>query len=390
VIALGWVSLLTDVASEMIFPLLPRFIDTELKAGKLGLGVIEGIAESISALMRLPSGALSDRMARRKPLILVGYGIAGLVRPLMGLVVAPWQALCVRSLDRFGKGMRGAPRDALIAAVTTPDRRGWAYGYHRAMDHAGAAVGPLLATAFLWFFPGELRTLFLLALIPGIAVMLVVWFGVKEESLPAANENESDDAERSQRKMSWSLAQFPSRFRWLLLALAVFTLGGSSDAFLLLRAEELGFAAWQLPILWCVFHIAKSAANRWGGRLSDKFDPRILLVAGWLLYAGIYLGFGWATNVLHAAGLFFVYAIYYGLVEPAEKTLISRSVSPELRGTAFGWFDLTTGLMAFPASAVFGYLWKEPQFGAHVAFAFGAALALLAAVLLVATVRREK
>lgn len=383
VVALGWVSLLTDVASEMIFPLLPRFIDVELKAGKLGLGIIEGIAEAVAALTRLPSGALSDRMARRKPLIFIGYSIAGLVRPLMGFVTAPWQALCVRTVDRFGKGMRGAPRDAMIAGVTSHDSRGRAYGFHRAMDHAGAAVGPLLATVFLWFFPSQMRTLFLLALVPGIAVLVVLWFGVREE--PAASSEKSLKA----RELKWSLAQFPKKFRWFLLSLAVFTLGNSSDAFLLLRAEELGFAVWQLPILWCLYHFAKSVANHFGGRLSDRFDPRKPLIVGWSIYAAVYIGFGWATNVLHAAVLFFAFAIHYGLVEPAQKTLVSRWIVPELRGTAFGWFDLIVGVAAFPASAVFGLIWHSTAWGATGAFCYGAALALIAAILLAVTVREQ-
>lgn len=385
VLALGWVSLLTDVASEMIFPLLPRFIDTELKAGKLGLGIIEGIAETAASLTRLPSGALSDRMARRKPLIFVGYSIAGLIRPLMGLVSAPWQALFVRTIDRFGKGMRGAPRDAMIAGVTSPDSRGRAYGFHRAMDHAGAATGPLLGSAFLWFWPGQLRTLFLLAIIPGLAVLFVLWFGVQEK--PA---DRFEKPENNARHLKFSLTQFPNNFRWFLLTLAVFTLGGSSDAFLLLRAEELGFSTWQLPILWSLFHVAKSAANHWGGRLSDRFNPQWLLILGWLIYAAVYVGFGWATQAIHVAVLFFVYAIYYGLVEPAEKTLVARWIAPELRGTAFGWFDLIVGVGAFPASAVFGLIWHSSGWGAAGAFCYGAALALFATILLAVTVRNDR
>ena len=398
-IALGWVSLLTDVATEMVFPLLPRFIDTVLGAGKLGLGLIEGVAESTAALVRLPSGVWSDRLRRRKPLVLAGYSVAGLVRPLMGLAVAPWQALVIRFTDRLGKGMRGAPRDALIADVTDPSVRGRAFGFHRAMDHAGAAIGPVLAFVFISLWPMHLRTLFLLTLVPGLIVLAVLLIAVREPprrpatsdlpedhpSGPPALTESAAGVQSSQPGPRWSLAAFAPHFRWFLLALVVFTLGNSTDAFLLIRAEELGVPYRYLPLLWFAFHVAKSAANLFWGRWSDRLDPRRLILAGWLVYAAVYLGFGFAHTVLEVAVLFLLYAVYYGLTEPAEKALVALWVPADLRGTAYGWYNLMIGVMALPASLIFGGIWQLTAWGAPAAFAFGAALSLVAAALLAMT-----
>jgi MFS family permease len=395
VIALGWVSLLTDVATEMIFPLLPLFIDQTLRAGKLGVGIVEGMAESISAFLRLPSGIWSDRLGRRKPLLLAEYGIAGLARPLMGLVTAPWQALLIRCTDRFGKGLRGAPRDALIAEITPRHSRGRAFGFHRAMDHAGASIGPLIGFTFLALWPQDLsdplRTLFLLAFVPGIAVLAVLVFGVREEreeAKPRHSHSEPvGDNTGAPVSFQWSLRAFDSRFRWLLLALAIFTLGNSSDAFLLLRAEELGIPVAYLPLLWSGFHVAKSAANFLLGRWADRFDPRLLLMTGYLIYTAIYLGFGFASSWGEVLVLFLLYSLFYGLSEPSEKLLVSRLVPRKLRGTAFGWHHLGSGVMALPASVLFGLIWKVSPWGAAGAFTLGAVLALLATIVLAVGVR---
>lgn len=380
VVALGWASLLTDVASEMIFPLLPRFIDRELGGGKIGIGLVEGVAETVSSLLRLPGGVWSDRLARRKPLVFAGYGVAGVIRPLMGLVATPLQAVVIRALDRVGKGIRSAPRDALLADAIVPDERGRAFGFHRAMDHAGAALGPLLAFAFLTFWPNAVRTLFLLSIVPGISVLVVLWWGVREAKHVNAPEPAAKVVEG--RSAGWSLAAFSPRFRWFLLALVLFALGGSSDAFLLRRAEELGVSERLIPLLWLVFHVAKSGLNLIGGRWADRFSPGILLLAGWAIYAATYLGFGWATTGLHAWGLFLVYALHYGLTEPAEKLLVTQWVPAEFRGSAFGWFHLAVGLTALPANALFGAIWNSPTWGLHWAFGFTVATTVAATVVL--------
>jgi MFS family permease len=396
VLALGWVSLLTDVASEMIYPLLPRFIERSLRAGTLGLGLIEGLAESTSALLRLPSGAWSDRLSRRKPLIVLGYGLASIVRPLMGLAVAPWQALAIRWTDRLGKGLRSAPRDALIADVTPEAQRGRAFGFHRAMDHAGAAIGPLVAYAFLRVWPGRERELFLATMVPGAAVLVVLLVAVRERQKGRVTRVESPKPAGALRPTEptpppidnrpLAVANpFHPRFRWFLAALALFVLGNSTDAFLLLRAEALDIAAADLPLLWFAFHVAKSGANLLGGRWADRIDPRRLLLVGWLIYAAVYAGFALATQAWHAVALFLVYAAYYGLAEPAEKALVARWSPVARRGAGFGWYNLVVGLGALPASVLFGWLWMSAASGPAIAFTCGAGFALLGCITLAGT-----
>src|SRR5205085_309630 len=271
---LGLASLLNDVASEMIFPLLPDFLLTVLGGNRFSLGVIEGAADSAASLLKLWSGGRSDRAGRRKGFVLFGYSLAALARPLIGAAVAPWQVFAVRVTDRIGKGVRTSPRDALIADSTDPAIRGRAFGFHRAMDHLGAAIGPLLATGFLWFWPDQLRTLFLLTVVPGLLVVVLLVIFLKET--PAA--------ESSKEPIRLTLKPFNRNFRLYLLSLIVFTLGNSSDAFLLVRAAELGVPTVLLPILWTVFHIAKSIGNWLLGQAADRFGPRRFIFLGWFVY----------------------------------------------------------------------------------------------------------
>ena len=247
---LGWASLLNDTASEMIFPLLPTFLITVLAGNRFTLGIIEGAADSIASLLKLWSGDRSDQSERRKGFVLFGYAVPALTRPIIGLVFAPWQLFALRMGDRIGKGIRTSPRDALIADSTDPSVRGRAFGFHRAMDHLVAAVGPLLATCFLWWWPEQLRTLFLLTLVPGLLVVALLWFGLREPKqtgTPAPAE-----------PFRPSLKPFDPNFRLYLLTLLVFTLGNSSDAFLLVRAGELGVPAVMLPVWWGAFHIDRN------------------------------------------------------------------------------------------------------------------------------------
>lgn len=370
VLVLSGTSLINDIASEMIFPLLPNFLLTVLGGNRFYLGVIEGAADTVASLLKLWSGGRSDQVGRRKGFVLFGYILAAVTRPLIGLVVAPWQLLVIRVGDRIGKGVRTAPRDALIADSTDPSIRGRAFGFHRAMDHLGAAIGPLLATAFLWFWPHQLRTLFLLTIVPGILVVLLVIFGLREP--PAA--------EPPQERLHLSLKPFDRNFRLYLLALLIFTLGNSSDAFLLVRAGELGVPTHLLPLLWCVFHIVKSLSNLSLGRAVDRFSPRPFIYLGWLVYAVVYLAFGWATTGWEAWTLFLIYALFYGLTEPAEKAFVAILVGPERKGLAYGWYNFSIGIATLPSSLIFGALYQV--YGPMVAFGFGAALALIAAILL--------
>lgn len=367
---LGWASCLNDIASEMIYPLLPQFLIMVLGGNRFYLGIIEGVAESGASLLKLWSGAWSDRAGRRRGFVIFGYAIAAVARPVIGLVLVPWQLFVARTGDRIGKGIRTSPRDAMIADSTDPDFRGRAFGFHRAMDHLGAAIGPVLAATFLWFWPGELRTLFLLTLLPGMIVVGLLVVGLRETTT----------TEPTKERPQLTLKPFDRKFRLYLLALVVFTLGNSSDAFLLVRASELGIPTAMLPLLWFAFHIVKSGGNLLAGGLVDRIGPRLPLIVGWLIYAGVYIAFGFATAAWHAWSLFLVYGVFYALTEPAEKTLIANLVGPEKKGLAFGWYNFAIGIAAFPSSLIFGGLYEE--FGPLAAFGWGAGLALVASVIL--------
>jgi len=385
VIFLGLASFFTDCSSEMIYPLLPVFLSSVLGAGALALGVIEGVAESTASLLKVASGVWTDRTRRRKPLMLAGYGLAGLARPLIGLAGAWPFVLAMRVLDRIGKGLRTSPRDALIADVTDPDMRGTAYGVHRAMDHAGAVVGPLLAAGllalFAWLWPTagadrHLRWVFLLAAVPAVAVMVILVFGVREP--PAHADAESP---RANFKALWSGTD--RNFKTFLLAVLVFTLGNSTDAFLLLRLKSAGISAAGVAVLWALHHVVKMALTYVGGRLADRMGRRTMIVMGWAVYAAVYLAFALVSSKAGLIAIFLAYGIYFGLCEPAEKALVSDLAPKPLRGTAFGCYHGVIGLAALPASLLFGLLWQ--QFGMTTAFATGAGLAALGSVLLMAT-----
>lgn len=375
---LGWASLLNDTASEVIFPLLPTFLITVLGGNRFTLGIIEGAADSIASLLKLWSGDRSDQSERRKGFVLFGYAVPALTRPIIGLVFAPWQLFALRMGDRIGKGIRTSPRDALIADSTDPSVRGRAFGFHRAMDHLGAAVGPLLATCFLWWWPEQLRTLFLLTLVPGLLVVALLWFGLREPKqtgTPAPAE-----------PFRPSLKPFDPNFRLYLLTLLVFTLGNSSDAFLLVRAGELGVPAVMLPVLWGAFHIVKSTSNLYLGRAVDTFGPKQFILGGWLIYVGVYLAFALATSAWQAWGIFLIYALFYGLTEPSEKKLVADLVRGERKGRAYGWYNFAIGIATLPANLIFGALYQT--YGPLAAFGWGASLALIAIVMMTGVVAK--
>lgn len=388
---LAAVSFLTDVASEMIYPLLPLFLSTVLGTTAAGLGVIEGVAESVSALLRLPSGWWSDRIGRRKPLVVLGYGLAAVARPLIGLAQSTGQVLAIRVTDRFGKGVRSAPRDALIADAVAPAHRGYAYGLHRAADSAGAVVGPLVAWGLLHWGWVDLRALFLWAAVPGVlALVLVIWW-VRESPVAArgrgaaANGASSPvvaaEAVRSERALIDRVDGALGAVFWRFLGvLFLFTLAASSDAFLLLRASSLGVTVSQIPILWAMLHVVKSASTVVGGRLSDHVGRRPLILGGWMVYALTYLGFALASSAWHVWALFLVYGLYFGATEGVEKALVADLVPEDRRGAAFGWFNAALGVGALPASILFGVLWERA--GAATAFLTGAAIAGAATLLL--------
>jgi MFS family permease len=375
VMALAAVSFLTDVSSEMIYPLLPVFLTTVLGANASFIGAIEGAAETTAALLKLASGWWSDRVQKRKPLVVWGYTIASVMRPLVAIATSAAQVLLIRVADRVGKGIRNAPRDALIAESVDPSIRGKAFGFHRAADHAGGVVGPLIAFAVLTYHIAELRTVFWLAAIPGLLSVLVVVLAVRDIPRPATAPHAAGPDLRQ---------PLGARFWRVLGVIFVFTLGNSTDAFLLLRASQLGVPVALAPILWAALHVVKSAASTPGGALSDRIGRRPTLIMGWILYAAVYLGFARASVPWHAWALFAVYGVFFGLTEGSERALIADLVELERRGTAFGWYNLAIGLGALPASLMFGFVWDHA--GAATAFVMGASLALVAAIgLVVAT-----
>ncbi|GLI37135.1 MFS transporter [Geobacter hydrogenophilus] len=373
VLIFGLVSFFTDVSSEMIYPLLPLFLTTVLGTGPAFLGLIEGVAESTAAFLKLASGILSDRVRGRKGLVLAGYALSSLARPLVAAATAPAMVLAIRFADRVGKGIRTSPRDALVADSTDPAFRGKAFGFHRAMDHAGALVGPLIATLLLTWFVKDLRTVFWLAAIPGfLAVVLIIW-KVRE----TARTRTSDGS---------FLRIVPrGELRRFLLILFLFTLGNSSDAFLLLRAGELGVAPHRIPLLWAFFHFVKMAGSTPFGALSDCIGRRVVIVVGWGIYALSYGGFALAETEMACWLLFALYGFFYAMTEGAEKALLADIAPSRERGSAFGWYNFAVGAGALPASLIFGAVWEKA--GREAAFGLGAALAALAAVLLLTLVR---
>jgi MFS family permease len=376
VIALGGVSFFTDISTEVVYPLLPLFL-TALGAGPAFVGLVEGVAETTASLLKLVAGWLSDRLGRRKGVVLFGYGLSSLTRPAMALALAPWHVLAVRFVDRVGKGFRGAPRDALIADSTEPAFWGRAFGFHRAMDHAGAVVGPLIAFILLQtIFQNDpsleaFRSIFWIATIPAGLAMLVLFLAVREVKPPTGGR---------QNLPQLTLKPFNPTFRTFLLILVIFTLGNSSDAFLLLRANDLGVAPAWIPILWVVLHLVKSLSSMPGSGWSDRVGRRIAILVGWAIYALIYVGFALASLSWQIWALFGLYGIYFGLTEGSERALIADLTPPELRSTAYGVHGFTIGMAALPASLLMGGLWS--QFGPQVAFLFGSSLALLAMLLL--------
>lgn len=366
VVALGWVSLLNDAASEMIYPLLPDFVTRVLGAGPAVLGLIEGVAEATASLAKLAAGWWSDRVRRRKPFVVLGYLVAAVARPLIGVAASWAQVLAIRFADRLGKGLRTPPRDALLAGMTSSKNRGRAFGLQRAMDNTGGFVGPILAALILRFWIQEERTLFLLALVPGLVAVLLLVLKVPEKRQPV-------DSPRGPLEKSPGLSQ-PLRIAIAIFGL--FTLANSTDAFLLLRARDCGVPVWQLPLLWAFFNGAKAAVGVPGGALSDRIGRVPTITLGWLIYALSYAGFAFASAPLQVWALFGFYALFFAATEGAERALIADLAGERARGRAFGVFHAAVGLAALPASILFGLWWK--LFGPRTAFLIGMAISLAA------------
>ena len=375
---LGWVSLATDSATEAIYPLLPFFLTRVLGAGAVSLGIVEGAAEAVNSLLKIWSGQSADRRPTKRPLVLAGYSISSLVRPLIAIAQSWSQVFAVRVVDRVGKGIRGAPRDAILAGFATPQTRGRVFGFHRAMDHAGAVIGPALATLFLYFHPGSYRTLFGLTIIPGLIAIALILF-VRE---PVAASRARGDTSTAASHTSPMPAEL-KRFFWVL---TLFTLGNSTDAFLLLRLTDVAGSARYIPLMWAALHVVKASVSIVGGSWSDRTGRRTVIAAGWLVYAAVYVGFALSNTLVTLLAWFLVYGFYFGFAEGVEKALVADLAPHDARGFAFGIYNAVLGIGTLLASVLFGVLWNA--FGTGVAFGTGSALALVATVLLFALVRR--
>jgi MFS family permease len=423
VVAIGLVSLLNDASSEIIYPMLPAFLVIALGASPSAIGIVEGVAESVSSLLKLFSGYFSDRTGRRKGLVVFGYGLASVVRPLLAFATNWYQVLAVRFTDRVGKGLRSAPRDAMIADAATPAERGLAFGFHRAMDHGGAVVGPLIGLLALRLVASnpktptanDYTTIFLFASAPALLAMLVLIFAVREthRRATAKTEDQKHEAQRLESRKSegqkpeakpagavtastpvapavnkprLTLRGFDTNFKWFLFVVALFTLSNSTDAFLIRRAQMSGVSIGEgTLILWSALHLSKVISSVVGGDLSDRLGRKTLIVSGWLLYAAVYFGFAYVSTAGGAWALFLIYGIYFGLAEGAEKALVADLVRPEQRGTAYGLYNLAFGITVLPASLLMGALWDLR--GPATAFIVSALIGSTAALLLAVSVR---
>jgi len=382
VFALSLVSLLNDTSSDIIYPLLPAFLALTLGASPFAIGLIEGFAESVAAFLKLFSGYLSDKFDSRKFPGFFGYALASVVRPLLAFVGSWQQVLFVRVTDRIGKGIRGAPRDAIIAASVPEEKRGLAFGFNRAADHLGAVIGPIVAFILLSYFAAdtnrptaqEYQQVFLFASVPVVIGLFVIVFFVKEDKRKKSAETVSVSP------IKLSLNEFDGNFKRLLVVIALFTLSNSTDAFLLLRAEQAGIAPAVLPLLWMALHFSKVISSLIFGDLSDKVGRKTMIFGGWILYALVYAGFAFVGAAWQAWALFVIYGLYFGLTEGAEKALVADLVPKEKRGTAYGFYNLAFSITVFPASLIFGAIWTG--FGAETAFLTSAVISIGAAVLL--------
>lgn len=385
VLALSTVSLLNDTSSEIIYPLLPAFLALSLGASPFVIGLIEGFAESVASLLKLVSGYLSDRFGTRKLPVFLGYALAAIMRPFLAFVTSWPQVLFVRMTDRVGKGIRGAPRDALIAESVPREQRGFAFGFNRAADHLGAVFGPVAAFALLSIVATdtqsptirEYQQVFLFASVPVVVGLVVIAFLVHDRATPP-------EAAIAATPPSFSLKGFDGNFKRFLVVIAVFTLSNSTDAFLLLRATDSGVSPVMLPLLWMTLHFSKVVSSLIGGDLSDRLGRKAVIITGWLVYALVYAGFAFVNSAWQCWVLFIVYGTYFGLTEGVEKALVADMVPEKRRGTAYGLYNLAFGITVFPASLLFGLVWSN--FGASAAFLASAGVSI-AAILMLSTVK---
>jgi MFS family permease len=347
VVALGLVSLFTDMASEMVYPLLPRLV-VALGAGAWWLGAIEGVGDATAAILKLYAGKLADKVHRRKPLALVGYALSNAVRPLVVLAVAPWQIVAVRFVDRIGKGIRSSPRDALLASSGPAEQSAATFGFHRAMDNLGATLGPLLVFGGLWLWNGDLRKILLASVIPGALAVLTLGLFVREDTPAPSARLASEAAEPP-----------PGALRSYLLILGVFSIANTSDLFLLRRLEELGAPTSRVALFWAILSGVRALAGFPGGVLADRIGRARSLMLGWMLYAIAYGVMASASSLASFLPGFFAYGLFYGFTEGAERAIVATLAPRPVLGAAFGRFYLVTGIALLPSNILFGLAWDR-------------------------------
>jgi len=366
---IGLISFVNDSASEMLYPLMPLYLATVLMAGPKALGLIEGIAEATSSIFKLVSGVIVDRTKRTKPWIVIGYFLAGIGRPLIAIANSWTWVLCIRFTDRLGKGLRSSPRDALLAESVAPNQRGLTFGLHRSMDNAGAVFGPLMA-ALLLSMNIPLRDIFLWAVIPGVFTVVL-----------ALCLQESPREQQVVKPFSWSLEGLSPQFKRYILVAGIFALANSSDMFLLLRARELGVPQEQIPLLWAAISLITTLFGTPLSALSDRFSRKNFILIAWCAFAFFYIAMSFSgITIWMLCALFGIYGLFKAATEGVEKALVADLAPIGMAGTAFGWFNLVSGLMLLPASLIFGWLYES--FSPQYAFLFSGSCALLAFLLL--------
>lgn len=371
VIVLGFVSFLTDISSEMVYPLIPLYLTGKLGAAPALVGIIEGVAESLASLLKLFSGYISDKFRSRKPLAIGGYGFSAASKGLL-LAAGSWTwVLWARVADRFGKGIRTAPRDALIADYSEEGRSGRSFGLHKAMDNLGAVIGILLAFFFVVYYQGDFKTVFLISIVPA-ALGVLALFLVRERKAAPVNKARVP-------KLAWSTLD--RRLKWFLIVTFVFTLGNSSNQFLLLRAKDLGWSTGVTILLYLTFNIVSTLVSYPAGRLSDRFGRKNFLVFGYLFYGLVYIGFALVAQKALLWLLFGAYGVYAGLTESVQKAVVADIAPEHQRATLIGLHAMLVGIGLLPASALAGLLWT--RFGAPAPFYFGGVMGIVAAISLI-------
>lgn len=375
----GVVSFFMDVSSEMIYPLMPLFLANVLGINKSMIGLIEGIAEATASLLKVFSGWLSDRLGQRKNLMIAGYAISTLSRPIIALAGVWQQVLAARFIDRLGKGIRTAPRDAIIAESTEPSHLARSFSFHRSMDTLGAVVGPAVAMLLLQLHAGNYQMVFWLSMVPGVMAVLTIIFFIRDKRTAAYTPDESP---------RFSLRHFNWRMKFFILIATIFALGNSSDAFLILRAEQVGIAPVLIPAVYLTFNLIYSLSAIPAGIAADRFGKKPLILLGFMLFAGLYFGFAVADSAASIWILFGLYGVFMGLTEGIQKGFLATIIPPDFKATAFGVYATFVGLAALPASLIGGILWD--RISPAATFYFGSATATVAAVLFMVLIALDR